>query len=594
MAPPPASSPQLPVTNSLLPIAHSPVLAIKSAFETYQAEFARLTRRAPGRFARREWHAGQADARERLELYGQIVQTLVAHLRQTLGEAVHDRALWARMKAAYSGHVHARADAELAETFFNSVTRRIFTTVGVDPRIEFVDADFERPASGLGQPVFTIYRRRGRLEALLADILRAFAFAAPFEDLERDARLVAQEIDAALADQGLAVPPDSIEMIKPVFYRGKGAYLVGRVRCREVALPLALALRNPAGRVFVDAAVLSAAEVSIIFSFTRAYFHVDTDRAGDLVDYLKRLLPLKRVAELYTAIGHNKHGKTELYRDLRRHLTVTADRFEPAWGDKGMVMAVFTLPSFNVVFKIIKDRFPYPKSTTRQEVRAKYQLVFKHDRAGRLVDAQEFEHLEFDRARFTDELLAELLAEAAESVSVQGDRVVIKHLYTERRVTPLNLYVRQAPEAAAREAVLDYGQAIKDLAATNIFPGDLLLKNFGVTRHGRVIFYDYDELCGLTECRFRDLPSAASLDEELSAEPWYYVDEADIFPEEFLSFLGFPLPLRAAFLETHGDLLTAAYWRQMQARLLAGEIVDIYPYKQAQRLARAGSEIDPA
>jgi isocitrate dehydrogenase kinase/phosphatase len=268
---------------------------------------------------------------------------------------------------------------------------------------------------------------------------------------------------------------------------------------------------------------------------------------------------------------------------------VTADRFEPAWGEKGMVMAVFTLPSFNVVFKIIKDRFPYPKTTTRQEVRAKYQLVFKHDRAGRLIDAQEFEHLEFDRARFDEGLLAELLADAAGSVSVQGDRVVIRHLYTERRVTPLNLYVRQAPQAAAREAVLDYGRAIKDLAATNIFPGDLLLKNFGVTRHGRVIFYDYDELCALTDCRFRDLPQAASHDEELSAEPWYYVDDDDIFPEEFLQFLGFPPPLRALFLEAHGDLLTADFWRGMQARLRAGEIVDIFPYKPARRLAHPAS-----
>ncbi|MCC6190058.1 MAG: bifunctional isocitrate dehydrogenase kinase/phosphatase [Anaerolineales bacterium] len=581
--------PRLPVASDQLA-----VLAIKTAFEAYQAEFARITRQAPGRFERREWHAGQADARERLELYSRLLQNLVRRLRASLGEAVNDRALWAQMKAAYTGCVQGRSDCELAETFFNSVTRRIFTTVGVDPRIEFVEVDFERPAAGLGEPVFTIYRRRGPLAALMVEILQAYAFAVPYEDPERDARLAAGQIQAALGVLGLNEPPDSIEMIKPVFFRGKGAYLVGQVRCREHALPLALALRNPAGRVFVDAAVLTQDEVSIIFSFTRSYFQVDTERPGDLVAYLKRLLPLKRLAELYTALGHNKHGKTELYRDLRRHLRVTADRFETAWGEKGMVMAVFTLPSFNVVFKIIKDRFPYPKTATRQEVRAKYQLVFQHDRAGRLVDAQEFEHLEFDRARFTDGLLAELLAEAAESVRVEGDRVIIKHLYTERRVMPLNLYVRGAPGPAAREAVFDYGQAIKDLAAANIFPGDLLLKNFGVTRHGRVIFYDYDELCALSECRFRDLPRAASLDEEMSAEPWYYVDEADIFPEEFLQFLGFPAPLRALFLEAHGDLLTAGFWRQMQARHQAGEIVDIFPYKAARRLPRPAGEAEPA
>jgi isocitrate dehydrogenase kinase/phosphatase len=497
------------------------------------------------------------------------------------------------MKAAFSAYVQGRADSELAETFFNSVTRRIFTTVGVDPRIEFVQADFDRRPPAGGKPVFTIFRRRGSLEALLADILRAYAFDVPYADLARDARLTAGELHRALAARGLTALPDSIEVIKPVFFRGKGAYLVGRVRCLERALPLALALRNPEGRVFVDAALFTAAEVSIVFSFTRAYFHVDADRPGELVAFLKSILPQKRLAELYTAIGHNKHGKTELYRDLLRHLTVSDDRFEPAWGEKGMVMAVFTLPSYNVVFKIIKDRFPDPKTTTRQEVKAKYQLVFKHDRAGRLVDAQEFEHLQFDRARFSDALLQELLAVAAESVSVTADKVVIRHLYTERRVTPLNLFVRQAPEPAARAAVLDYGQAIKDLAAANIFPGDLLLKNFGVTRHGRVIFYDYDELCALTDCRFRALPQPSDDEEALSAEPWFYVDPADIFPEEFDKFLGFPPALRAVFLAAHGDLLTPGFWRRMQAQLQAGEIIDIFPYQHSRRLpVLAAAETD--
>jgi isocitrate dehydrogenase kinase/phosphatase len=418
--------------------------------------------------------------------------------------------------------------------------------------------------------------------ALLGDVLRAYDFGVPYEALERDAALVAAEIQAAL---GAGAVPDSIEMVRPVFYRGKGAYLVGRVRCAERWLPLVLALRNPDGGLAVDAALTSADEASIVFSFARSYFHVETDRPGDLAAFLRAILPGKRVAELYTALGHNKHGKTELYRDLLRHLAQTDDKFELAWGERGLVMAVFTLPKFNVVFKIIKDRFPFPKSTTRAEVMAKYQLVFRRDRAGRLIDAQEFEFLEFDRARFDPVLLSELLEAAGQTVRVDGDWVVIRHLYTERRLMPLNLFVRQADEAAAREAVLDYGQSIKDLAATNIFPGDLLLKNFGVTRHGRVVFYDYDELCLLEQCKFREMPRASSLDEELSAEPWYYVGDDDIFPEEFIRFLGFPAPLRQLFLEAHGDLLTAEFWRQMQARLRAGEIVDIFPYKHSRRLA---------
>jgi isocitrate dehydrogenase kinase/phosphatase len=413
--------------------------SIKTAFEAYQARFELITRRARGRFEQRDWHAAQRDARERLELYSAVVNTSLAHLRQMLGEAVQDRPVWAEMKAAYAATVAGRPDEELAETFFNSITRRIFATVGVNPDIEFVEDNHKDRLAGLGKPVYDIYRRRGGLDELVGDILRAYTFDVPWQDAQRDARLVAAEIEAALQAAGKHDLPDSIEIIRPVFYRGKGAYLVGRVRCHEISLPLALALRNPDGQVAVDAVLLSQAEVNILFSFTRSYFRVDMRRVGDLVAYLSIILPQKRIYELYTALGHHKHGKTELYRDLHRHLAQTTDRFEPAWGEKGMVMAVFTLPSFNIVFKIIRDRFAYPKTATRQEVMAKYQLVFKHDRAGRLIDAQEFEHLEFDRARFTPELLAELQAEAGSSVRVEGERVVIRHLYTERRVTPLNL-----------------------------------------------------------------------------------------------------------------------------------------------------------
>ena len=577
--------------NHQLPIHQLPItssLAIKTAFEAYQAGFGQITRRARGRFEQRDWHAGQADARERLELYGRVVDTTLEQLRRMLGEAMQARALWPAMKAHYSGLIAGRADIELAETFFNSITRRVFATVGVDPHIEFVEADFARRPTGTGQPVHAIYRLRGSLEALVASILEAYAFAVPYQHAQRDARLAAEKIQAALAASGKHDLPDSIEIIRPVFYRGKGAYLVGRVRCHELSLPLIVALRNPQGGVCVDAVLLAPAQASIVFSFTRSYFQVDTSRPGDLVAFLKSILPGKRLAELYFAIGCHKHGKTELYRDLLRHLAVSDERFEQAWGEKGMVMAVFTLPRFNIVFKIIKDRFAFPKTATRQEVMARYQLVFKHDRAGRLIDAQEFEHLEFDRARFSPALLAELRETAAGSVTVSETRVVIRHLYTERRVTPLNLFVREASPEAAVAAVLDYGQAIRDLAAANIFPGDLLLKNFGVTRHGRVIFYDYDELCALSDCKFRELPQARSDDEELSAEPWYYVGEDDIFPEEFIRFLGFPAPLRQVFVEAHGDLLTAAFWREMQARHRAGEIVDIFPYRQAERFESAG------
>jgi isocitrate dehydrogenase kinase/phosphatase len=558
---------------------------IRGAFEDYRREFRAITHRARSRFENGEWRGMQQDARERLELYGRCVTRTVEGVSQVVGPRPQDRALWAEMKAAYSRSIAHCPDVELAETFFNSVTRRIFATVGVDPRIEYVASDFDAPPAP-GEPVYRRYVLRGSMPALIKDILVEYAFAIPYQDVDRDAGLVAEAVETQRRATWGARPIEAVEILRPVFYRNKGAYLIGRVVGGNSLMPFALALLHGDGGIVADAALLTENEVSIVFSFTHSYFHVEVDRPHDVVEFLKSLVPLKRIAELYVALGYNKHGKTELYRDLLRHLERSEDRFEVAPGDRGMVMVVFTLPSYDVVFKVIRDKIPLPKTTSRRDVLKKYQLVFQHDRAGRLVDAQEFEHLAFARDRFSDALMAELTETAADSVSIGDGRVVIRHLYTQRRMTPLNLYLADADASAGRETILEYGQAIKDLAATNIFPGDLLLKNFGVTRHGRVAFYDYDELCALTDCNFRSLPQPRDLDEEFAAEPWFYVGDDDLFPEEFLTFLGLPANLRETFVRAHGDLLGTDFWQRMQARHRAGEVLDIFPYRPGRRLGR--------
>jgi isocitrate dehydrogenase kinase/phosphatase len=325
--------------------------------------------------------------------------------------------------------------------------------------------------------------------------------------------------------------------------------------------------------------------VSILFSYTHSYFHVEARRPHDLVAFLHEIMPQKRIAELYIAIGYNRHGKTELYRHLLEHLDSCDEQFVVAPGVRGMVMVVFTLPSFDVVFKIIRDSFEEPKRTSRQDVLRKYSLVFKHDRAGRLIDAQEFEHLEFDAARFSPPLLEEMQRLAGDSVRIDANRVSINHLYVERRVHPLDLFIRQADRKAVADAVIDYGRAIKDLACANIFPGDLLLKNFGVTRHGRVVFYDYDELCLLTECNFRRMPPPGDAIEEMSAEPWFFVGENDCFPAEFSTWLGLEEPWRGLYTTHHGDLFDIDFWRGIQERINGGEVIDIRPYPANRRLA---------
>jgi len=576
--------------ESIPELARRGAASVHESFSAYQAEFDHVTRRARHRFELRDWRGAHQDAVERLALRPRWVARALSDLLGVLGPAAADPLLRERMKAEYERELALRPDPEIARTFYNSVTRRSFGTVGVERRAEFVAGEAEPRAAPPSAPIFLAYEREGTTEELVARILRDFAFSVPFRSLERDARLAAVELDAHLAStRGWADGRpqfDRIEMLRSVFFRGKGAYLVGRIRHGASASPLILPLLHGEGGVYVDAVLLSHHDASIVFSFTRSYFHVEAECPSALIAFLKSILPQKPLSELYIAIGHNKHGKTMLYGEMVEHLAQTRDRFELARGDRGMVMIVFTLPSLDVVFKVIRDRFAPPKEATRQEVMQKYALVFRHDRAGRLVDAQEFEHLAFERARFSPEVLDELFREAGETVRADGDQVFIRHLYAERRVTPLNLFIREKDEWTARDALLDYGQAIRDLAATNTFPGDLLLKNFGVTRTGRVIFYDYDELCLVTDCTFRDLPRARDDEDETSGEPWFYVGENDVFPEEFLKFLGLPDRLRGAFVSAHGEILTADFWRRMQASHHAGEIVDIFPYKESRRLQR--------
>ena len=557
---------------------------IHRAFGRFQTAFGTITRRAQGRFERRDWHGMQADARERLDLYKSVVDATVDEVRATLEERVAEKLVWASMKAVYSGLIADGDDWELAETFFNSITRRIFATVGVDPQIEFVNTDYDSPPSQAVRAVYCTYQRAASTAIVIETILHNLPFAGRFEDLERDAELAGREIEGQLRAISALRVVERVEMIDAVFYRGKGAYLVGRIFSGSHRLPLVLALLHPPEGIALDAVLLDENEVSILFSFARSYFHVDVSRPYDLVQFLKTIIPRKRTAELYIAIGYNKHGKTELYRDILHYLTYSKDRFEIARGQPGMVMSVFTMPGYDLVFKVIKDRFGFPKKTTRETVMEKYHLVFRHDRAGRLVDAQAFEHLQFERDRFSEALLDELRETAGQTVVEEDGAVTIRHAYVERRIIPLDIYVKEADEEAAAAAIVEYGNAIKDLAMTNIFPGDMLLKNFGVTRHGRVVFYDYDELCLLTECTIRRIPPARTPEEELSPDPWFAIHEHDIFPEQFANFIGVYGRLRDVFMAHHADLLTVAFWRDVQARLEEGEIIGIIPYAEERRL----------
>lgn len=548
---------------------------IAAAFEDYANHADRLAAGAAAWFiAGDETRIQQASA-ARLDLHDQRVDEVVATLST---KAALRPSLWAEARRDYQ-QACAGARREIAATFFNSVTRRVFHTHGVDAATEIL-----RPpvATGESPPVHS--RPALSLSQALGGLLRAGPFGDHWVNPNRAGAAAAEGIRRRLSSLGLAHGADRVEVLHEPFFRGGVAYLVGALRIGAARIPLALGVDHGRRGLELVAALVGAEDLTVLFSYTRAPFLVVAPRPAALVGYLSRLMPRKPRAELYASIGFHKHGKTELYRDVMRHLEDTTERFERAPGVAGTVMIVFTMPGYLFVFKVIRDRFPPTKRATRQSVMDRYRLVFRHDRAGRLIDAHEFEHLRLPRDRFTPELLEELAGEAGRLVSVDDTAVTLHHVYVERRVTPLDLYIRKAHRYAATGAVVDYGRAIKNLAASNIFPGDMLLKNFGVTARGRVVFYDYDELMPLTDCVFRDLPPPRDEDDEMAAEPWYGVGDGDVFPEELRRFLGMPADLREAFLQYHDDLFGTDFWSRVQTRLRAGERIAIHPYKRSRRL----------
>ncbi len=569
-------------------LARRTATGIFAAFEDYNQSFRAITRRAERRFLEREWTLGQRDAVERIELYDRRVEKCLAGLVGSMGRQIAEEDAWREIKAEFARLIADCPDRKFDATFFNSLTRKVFKTVGLNPDVEFATVTDEQAETGVPPRPGQLPVRAAPAGLPLSGSVAFLIGGTPWADCYADAGVttgfIAGEITAVLAARSLPSSGLQLEVLAPVFYRATRAFLVGRLSGEGWSLPLIIAFAHPDGGVIADAVMMSEYEVRPLFGFSRSYFHADLPAVEPAVQYLSSIMPGKPLDEIYTVLGRAKQGKTERYRALFRHLARSTDPFVHAEGIRGLVMVVFTLASSHLVFKVIRDRFPEPKATSREEVMAKYQFVFQHDRVGRLVDAQEFRRLTFPRNRFSPALLDELLGEASSTCRIEGDDLIIEHCYLERRLKPLDVYLRESDSDTARRAIRDYGQAIRDLALSNVFPGDLLLKNFGVSRHGRVVFYDYDELCLVTECNFRDLPAARDDVDEMRDEPWFYVGPSDVFPEQFLVFLGLRGELRAEFLAHHGDLLTADYWRELKAAHLAERHLEVVPYTRRRSL----------
>lgn len=565
--------------------------SILNGFNRHFTIFSKITKGAKERFENADWDAERAASRERIEFYDIRVKDSIRDLHKLFDLEPFNSQLWFDVKREYVLLISNHLQPELAESFYNSVFCALFHRDYFGNDYIFVRSAVSTEFIDSEKPSYHVYypAKRG-FRSAIKQVLLDSDFNLPFENIDRDVRNITQ----ALIKQTFPRPRRAhlnfqFQVISSVFYRNKAAYIVGRAINSNQEVPFAIPiLHSGSDSIYCDAIIIGKQGLARLFEFSYVYFMVDHPVPSSIVTFLRRLMPTRSKESFYSAIGFHKQGKTVFYRDFLHHLKHSEDELIFAPGVKGMVMAVFTLPSYPYVFKVIRDRFPPPKKTTRQEVLGTYRLVKMHDRVGRMSDILEYSHVALPRARFSEDLLEELYDTCANSVSQEGDQIIFKHIYIERRMTPLNLAVQQADDDYLRRLMRGYGEAIKELAAANIFPGDLLLKNFGVTGQGqgRVVFYDYDEICYLSECNFRKIPEPRYPEDEFAAEPWYSIAANDVFPEQFATFLFANNRVRQAFLKHHRDLLDADFWLQKQANIKAGIYEDVFPYPKKIRFKR--------
>ncbi len=561
-------------------------------FELFNEEFRAITKRAETRFERSDWQGGQRDAVERLDLYERIVERVASQLNRSLRQWAQEHAVWAVARQRFAALVAGRYDIDRAETFFNSMTRKVLQTIGINREVEFFYLHPKSPDRREGDPVHRTYTSDGNTVALLERVFEDVPSGIALENAGRDADLVAQEIDLYLWPLLGTDRRFSLDIVSSPFYRNKTAYLVGRILTGAHVIPVIMPLVRGETGVRVDTVLLHESEAVVLFSFAYAYFFVDVKRYDLLIDFLQSIMPHAALSELYSSLGYDRHGKTEFYRDLHRFVHVSREQFVIAPGLEGAVMIAFTLPNFPFVFKVIKNKPCFlrspnetPKVITEDEVREQYAFVLHRDRSGRMVDTHEFENLRFKKKRFSAPLLNEFAQAATRNVIVTDDYVIIRRVYVQRKVVPFPLYLdsEKDPETV-RRVLVDFGYFLKDIASSGVFPCDLFNTwNYGVTHWGRVVLYDYDDVLPIERVRFREKPVPTDVTlETMPEEDWISASGEEFFVDEIDRYSGIPSPLKGIFKTVHGDLFTLKFWSSLTDRLARGEIFDVIPYDRTK------------
>lgn len=556
---------------------------IAECYHTYITTFNELTALAPQFFVDKDWLSMQQNHKRRLRLYKDQVEATKLLLQGFVKDVALEREFWRETKSYYSWIITERKDKELAETFFNSVIRKIYPMQGIEKDLMFVFEGYDTCDFHSSEKLFYTYPPEWGLQKIIRSIIQDFDFGVRYMDKEGDVQLLVRAVRDVILTRYQATKDTITQVWKNVFYRNKAAYLIGRTKVGGKWMPFIIPFLNGPKGIYVDTLIFDPLTMSSLFGFTRSYFMVEAPIPSQLVAFLNSVISQKKIHELYNSIGFNKHGKTEFYRDFLIHLEHSKDMLVEAEGIKGMVMEVFTLPSYNIVFKMVKDYFEPPKTMTRQEVREKYKLVSVHDRVGRMADTHEFEYFHFPLNRVDPILLKTLRATVNSLLTITDTEIIIKHLYTERRMIPLNIYLENCTYEEAKVAVEEYGYSILQLAQANIFPGDMMTKNFGVTRQKRVVFYDYDEIEFLTDMNFRWKPKPETYEQIYASAPWYDIAPNDVFPEDFKRFMIGREDVKQHFWEYHNNLFNPDYWKGIQEKIKKGELLHAFPYPKEIR-----------
>jgi isocitrate dehydrogenase kinase/phosphatase len=566
---------------------------ILGGFKKYLSEFLIITRRSKFRFEKKEWRAIRNDAVERLNLYEKILTEISDRINHFLIDKEIDPTLWISIKGQYADLIKNYCNRNIAETFFNSLSRKRFGFVGINRDLEFFHLKAIEQKEPCGPLILKTYQPLSSTKELIGRIIDDHKFNAVYEDLPRDLERVANELNLFLWPITRNEKTYSIDVLKPTFNRNKVAYIIGRIVVDSITIPLIIPLYNGKDGIYLDSILFDEADANNIFGFAYSYFNVDVELPNQLIHFLSSILPQKPLSDLFNSIGFNKHGKTEFYRDLHRFVHISKEKFEYAPGKEGAVMLVFTLPNYNHVFKVIKDKPCFvrslhmtDKTITKDQVMERYDFVCKSDRVGRLVDTQEFENFKFRIKRFSDELLNDCKKIANDAVIINNDYVVINHLYLQRKVIPLPIYFNKESNInLIRQVIIDFGYFIKDLAATGLFPADLFNTwNYGVSEGNRVVLYDYDDIIPLENSNFKLKPVPKTEYEEHSLEEdWIIAGQNDFFLDEVDRYIGIPEPLKGIFNSVHSDLFTVKFWNDIKSKVTNGEVIDIIPYDRTKR-----------